>query len=336
MTSCTSGSLLGYEEPKGLDKYLQEFKSAASERGYPFSIPDKFKVKLVKKIEGRTTIRGSCTEDIPMVIRLEKDYWMQADSTQRKILLFHEFGHCLLNRSHTNAILPNGEWKSLIRGGKLAEKRSYIINFRDFRKEYYWDELFNPETSIPSWATRSQKLKIDTKTFSEITKLNDFENLSQKWAKPDTVHANYIIENSNYTIKNRSNQKLAVTSIGVPVTLGGNFVIDYKIILTLSNSEEGIGVIFGERDSLEYIAITPKLGVKLGNLFEFRPLNRNSQVESYRITIQNLQNELLYFVDDELVYHKSAKPFMADSLYVGYYVAPNNTLKVTDIEILWK
>lgn len=341
MTSCIAGSLLGYEEPKELDKYLQEFTSAASERGYNLKIPDKLKVKLVDKIEGRNTIRGNCMNDIPMVIRLEKDYWMEADSTQKKILLFHEFGHCFLNRRHNNRILPNGEWKSLMRGGRLPENRSYTINFRGFRKEYYWDELFDYNASIPSWATRTQKLDIDAKTFTEIIKLNDFENLSQNWAKPDTVHADYIIENSSYTIKNLSDQKLAVTSIGVPVTSIGNFVIDSKIDLTLSKAEEGIGLMFGERDSLEYIAITPKQGIKLGNLFEFRPyatipLNTNFSKEGYRITLQKEQNELLYFINDELVYHKSATPFIADSLHLGYYVAPNNTLKIVDIEILWK
>lgn len=341
LTSCISGNLRGYEEPKELDKYLQEFKSAASQRGYNLNIPKKLKVKLVDEIEGRNTIRGSCTEDIPMVIRLEKDYWMEADSTQRKILLFHEFGHCFLNRDHSNEVLPNGEWKSLMRGGTLPKNRSYVINFRGLRKQYYWDELFSPQTPVPSWATRSEKLNIDAKTITKVTNLNDPETLSQNWAKPDIAHADYIITDSSYTIKNFSNQKLAVTTIGVPLISTSNFIINSKIDLTLSKAEEGIGLMFGERNSLEYMAITPKLGVKLGNLVEFRPyatipMDRSSPKESYRITLQKKQNELLYFLNEELVYHKSAKTFVADSLFVGYYVAPNSTLKIADMEILWK
>ena len=341
MTSCTLESLLVYEEPEELDKYLQEFKSAASERGNNLEIPDKLKVKLVDKVEGRNTTKGFCVQDTPMVIRLEKQYWKQADATQKKILLFHEFGHCFLNRTHTNEILTNGEWKSLMRGGTLPNNRSYFINFSGLRKDYYWDELFDPETLTPAWATRSQKLKIDERLYTDITKLNDPKTLSQDWAKPDSSYANYIIEDSVYTINNFSNQKLAVTSVVVPVISTSNFIIDSKVGFKLSNAEEGIGLMFGERDSLEYIAFTPSLGLKLGNLSQFRPyvtipLNSNSQKEWHKLTIQKKQHELLYFINDELVYHKLAGPFAADSLYVGYYVSPNNTLEISNVEILWQ
>jgi len=255
--------------------------------------------------------------------------------------LFHEFGHCFLNRTHTNEILPNGEWKSLMRGGTLPNNRSYVINFRGFRKDFYWDELFDPETSTPEWATRSQKLNIDEYLYTEITKLSDPKALSQDWDKPDSSHANYIIEDSGYTINNLSNQKLAVTSVSVPVISTSNFIIDSKVGFKLSEAEEGIGLMFGERDSLDYIAFTPRLGLKLGNLSQFRPyvtipLNSNRKKEWHKITIQKKQHELLYFINDELVYHKSAGPFVADSLYVGYYVAPNNTLDIADVEILWQ
>jgi len=340
ITSCFGTGFFTYDTPDKLDRYLLEFKSAAKERGYNLNIPNHLKVKLVDKLEGRNTIRGECINDIPMIIRLEKDYWMQADSTQRKILLFHEFGHCLLKRKHTNEILPNGEWKSIMRGGSLPENRSYFVNFRGFRKQYYLDELFNKSTPIPDWALRKQKLNLVSRKLDETIKLNDFEHLSDSWSANDTAFADYNKDNSNFTIQNYSDNEIAVTAIKIPFKTDGSFVIDSKLHFSLSEAKEGVGLFFGKRVSLEYMAITPKMGLKFGNFNEFRPyatipINNSQSQKSYRITLQKDPDELLYFLNDELVYHKSANLFLSDSLYVGFYVAPSNILKINNIVIYW-
>lgn len=338
--SCSAGGFLTYEEPRELDTYLQEFKSAADKRGYDLTIPKRFKVKLVDKVDGRNTVKGFCTEDIPMVIRLEKDYWMQADSTQKKILLFHEFGHCLLNRNHTNEILPNGEWKSLMRGGSLPEDRSYVINFRGVRMEYYWDELFYPNTPVPEWATRRQTLNIEAKKFENVIALGDTSISPDKWSRNDTTYASFELDNANYTIQNYSDEKLAVTSVQLSDSLNNSFIIDSELHFSFSKAEEGVGLMFGKPDSLEYIAVTPKLGIKIGNLHEFRPYATipaeiQEGGETNRLTIQKDQNELLYFLNGELVYHRAVRKSTPDSFYIGYYVAPNSTLNIKNIDILF-
>ena len=117
-------------------------------------------------------------------------------------------------------------------------------------------------------------------------------------------------------------------------------MIDSEIHITISKAEEGIGLMFGKPDSLEYIAVTPKLGIKIGNLHEFRPYATiPAEIEkdgkANRLTIQKDQNELLYFLNGELVYHRVVRKATPDGFYIGYYVAPNSTLNIKNIDILF-
>lgn len=66
--------------------------------------------------------------------------------TNLEVLIFHELGHALLGRGHKddmfNLLVP----KSIMNGKSLPEYQNAL-----FKREYYINELFNPDEPKPWW-----------------------------------------------------------------------------------------------------------------------------------------------------------------------------------------
>lgn len=74
-------------------------------------------------------------------------------------LVFHELGHCVLGRGHLTDTLPNGDPKSMMINANLtvyAPCRYVFGQAEDcnnvHKRDYYLDELFDPNTAVPDWA----------------------------------------------------------------------------------------------------------------------------------------------------------------------------------------
>ncbi len=69
----------------------------------------KFKVQFDRDVAG---IHGSCIrrEDEESVISLNTQHWDSMNAARRKAVIYHELGHCVLLRGHTEAGImnPNG------------------------------------------------------------------------------------------------------------------------------------------------------------------------------------------------------------------------------------
>lgn len=74
----------------------------------------------------------------------------QYNSFSREILIFHELGHTHLLRPHINETLPNGDFKSIMKGGDWNILDFYVED--QTKRQYYLDELFDINTPVPSWA----------------------------------------------------------------------------------------------------------------------------------------------------------------------------------------
>ena len=90
-------------------------------------------IRLVKlDILGRCT---SWSNDYRQIV-INKDYWKNPTTTEtaKIALIFHELGHCDLNRRHTETLLSDGKPASLM--------YPYNIPYLPLMEEYYFDELF--------------------------------------------------------------------------------------------------------------------------------------------------------------------------------------------------
>lgn len=132
------------ENKHELPPYYQELKREANIRGVQiYSIP---KVILSQNLKERY---DAYWDGHAIYIDTTSNIWKKFPEET----MFHEYGHAILNRSHTFDRLPNGMYKSVMGnysniqyGGWSAHDSIY------YRREYYLDELFNQKTDVPEWA----------------------------------------------------------------------------------------------------------------------------------------------------------------------------------------
>lgn len=72
-------------------------------------------------------------------VTVDEDYWNNSSSIRREFVVFHELGHCVLDRGHTEDAFANGICKSIMSSGLGTCRDAYVFQNR----EYYLDELFS-------------------------------------------------------------------------------------------------------------------------------------------------------------------------------------------------
>jgi hypothetical protein len=79
-------------------------------------------------------------------------YKMSEDSKERT--LYHELGHGILKREHKDDMLSDNTAVSIMNSsnGISYVTMPYMTLSLHYRRGYYIDELFHPETPAPSWA----------------------------------------------------------------------------------------------------------------------------------------------------------------------------------------
>jgi hypothetical protein len=157
-----------YQVPSEVEKYVQSFLQEASLRNHPMEITN----LIIEFTELDTSIRedalicAACRQvkDHPerqrrIIINTEINCWKFLTNQAREALIFHELGHCILQRrGHKDNLLPNGDYASLMNSQTSAvyEICQYDIGGEPcsklFKREYYIDELFNENASVPDWA----------------------------------------------------------------------------------------------------------------------------------------------------------------------------------------
>ncbi|MFT5168205.1 MAG: hypothetical protein ACI8P3_003446 [Saprospiraceae bacterium] len=89
-------------------------------------------------------------------IIVNKNIWQSLNDSLQERLIFHELGHCELNRNHRNDKFADGSWKSIMRGDPLTELDERMpIPYFGFRRDYYLNELFDEQIQLPDWANQS-------------------------------------------------------------------------------------------------------------------------------------------------------------------------------------
>ncbi|MGK0387388.1 MAG: hypothetical protein ACI94Y_000114 [Maribacter sp.] len=120
--------------------YFERFEDAATERGINFSLAAANVTGSIEDEPGHDSA-GRCLQDTNGTLHyvsIREDFWAKASSTDKEILVFHELGHCYLQRDHEDATLEDGNCVSLMRAGSSFCNDNY---FEDTRI-YYLDELF--------------------------------------------------------------------------------------------------------------------------------------------------------------------------------------------------
>ncbi|MCK7482835.1 MAG: ImmA/IrrE family metallo-endopeptidase [Candidatus Moduliflexus flocculans] len=96
--------------------YVHGFENEAKLRGRTVDIEKQgLKVEFAD-FSGKDYV-GLTNYENPIRIQIDKHYWNSAPDPYREFVLFHELGHAFLGiNDHRNDTLPNGDWKSIMRG----------------------------------------------------------------------------------------------------------------------------------------------------------------------------------------------------------------------------
>lgn len=142
-------------------KYVERFVEEASKRELKGPTAVTFD-KAISNLEIRfddELVRGAGARAIssnpnnPLIVwSTDPGNWALLDKAGREAFVFHELGHAILQRSHSNLKLPNGDFKSLM---IATGPEGHVVDLYEMgseRRTYYIDELFNSGTPVPDWA----------------------------------------------------------------------------------------------------------------------------------------------------------------------------------------
>jgi hypothetical protein len=122
-----------------LQSYFERFAIEAAARGVDFDYErDRIEGYLVPITE--LGVEGKCTFNSvdPDRITVDLDFWNRASDLEREFIVFHELGHCFLDRSHLDDALLNGNCVSIMHSGLGTCRNAYSQATRSD----YLDELF--------------------------------------------------------------------------------------------------------------------------------------------------------------------------------------------------
>ncbi|MBK8701597.1 MAG: hypothetical protein IPN29_19420 [Saprospiraceae bacterium] len=124
---------------EALMPYFQKFEEEANTRGVNFDVVKANISGEMVNIAGNNII-AQCTHnsDEPSKVTVDYAYWVNADEFEREFYIFHELGHCYLNRSHLDSKDQSGNCISIMHSS--ADACRFIYNSAS--RKLYMDELF--------------------------------------------------------------------------------------------------------------------------------------------------------------------------------------------------
>ena len=119
--------------------YFQRFEEAAARFNLQVDLED-IGIQASIAPTPYAGVVGLCNhrDDQPNSILIGREFFDRSSDLHRELIVFHELGHCVLERSHDDGLLHNGRCKSIMRTGDGSCIDAYDEDHRD----YYIEELF--------------------------------------------------------------------------------------------------------------------------------------------------------------------------------------------------
>lgn len=157
---CNKNPLPIYQVPDDAQVFVDAFISEAAQRGVEIDISNLI-ISYTGEIE--EVLCGSCNttlEDpsVQKIVVIKTESACYDNSEELEALIFHELGHCILNREHDNRLLQNGDPRSLMIFSSISHYIGCVYQIGSdpcdlrFKRKYYLDELFDQTTDPPEWS----------------------------------------------------------------------------------------------------------------------------------------------------------------------------------------
>lgn len=119
--------------------YFADFEEEAALRGKTVDLRAAGIESAIEEIPDEG-VAGQCSYGYVQGKRIviDEEFWNRSGRNWREMVLFHELGHCYLERAHREDAFDNGICKSIMRSGVEDCRDAYSPQNR----EYYLNELF--------------------------------------------------------------------------------------------------------------------------------------------------------------------------------------------------
>ncbi len=123
-----------------LQAYFDRFENEGAKRGLDIDLAADGIIGKIEAID-QEHVAGLCmySSDAPNEVTIDLDFWNSSSALWREFVVFHELGHCYLDRDHREDQHANGTCVSLMRSG-LGD---CFDNYNSNTREQYLNELFS-------------------------------------------------------------------------------------------------------------------------------------------------------------------------------------------------
>lgn len=136
ITSCNQEPDFEYFVQADLQPYFDKFLAEGVARGKQL---DMHTISgMLGELPG-TNVLGRCAQSAENgTITIDEAFWNKASTYEREYVVFHELGHCILDRRHLEDQHPDGTCVSMMQSGSGGCRMAYNAQTRSG----YLDELF--------------------------------------------------------------------------------------------------------------------------------------------------------------------------------------------------
>ncbi len=96
--------------------FFQSFEEEAAKRGLVVDLKNSGVKGRLTNIYG--SIVGICSNYSVKEILIDQNFWERSSQLSKELIVFHELGHCYLNKVHNNQVTANGTCGSIMRSGQ--------------------------------------------------------------------------------------------------------------------------------------------------------------------------------------------------------------------------
>ena len=121
-----------------LQVYLETFVEEAILRGIKVNYVER-PIEARLQLHGDNVRLGWCDYNVdqPNLIVINTLFWEVLDELEKEKLVFHELGHCILNRPHLDEKRDDGHCRSIMHSGQTCSD-----DYTEVTRATYLDELF--------------------------------------------------------------------------------------------------------------------------------------------------------------------------------------------------
>lgn len=314
VTSC--GDPNEYRVEPVFAEYVQRFELEAAKHGKDYKLQTEGLIIEFAKLKDEQA--GLCHYENPIRIEVDSVYWKKisvvaGSEMMKEDLIFHEMGHGILGRKHLNSTLENGDWKSIMCGGDKVNNRPWNINYRQMRRDYYVNELFNENTPAPLFTTT--ELLVDTTGFTQKLWYT-FDTGSKSdtgWDLGSNIDFIREIDNKQlkFTSKYSSSYAILLSVLNGGINIKSDFSFEMEIDSETKTAADQYGLVFAVKtsmvDTTEYFKINREQKMFPGNsawYSYYTQLHKDAikKTGKNKLKVVKIDGIIHYFINNVYVY----------------------------------